>query len=90
MTADFPDAPVHACPVAFPVDCHSSRQHRCCAGLVLAGAAASVSLLLRHWRAIEAWSSEPAAGSGDGDPAEPLLWQASLLPPYKSLGFEFR
>ena len=49
------------------------------AGLVLAGAAASVSLLLRHWRAIEAWSAEPAAGAGGGDAAEPLLWQASRL-----------
>ncbi|KAK9906401.1 hypothetical protein WJX75_001248 [Coccomyxa subellipsoidea] len=49
------------------------------AGLVLAGAAASVSLLLRHWRAIEAWSAEPATGAGGGDAAEPLLWQEEGL-----------
>ncbi len=42
---------------------------------MLAGAAASVSLLLRHWKAIEAWSAEP--GPGLQDEAEPLLLQAS-------------
>ncbi|BDA46393.1 hypothetical protein COCOBI_08-4860 [Coccomyxa sp. Obi] len=45
------------------------------AGWVLAGAAASVSLLLRHWKAIEAWSGEPGPSTGHGDEIEPLLLQ---------------
>lgn len=43
----------------------------------MAGFGASVSLLLRHWAAIEAWSAEPAHDSAHGDASEPLLRQVS-------------
>ena len=59
---DPPEAPAHSRPAAgLGVQRAWVRQRNACAGVILVGAAASASLLLRHWDAVEAHAAHRAA-----------------------------